>query len=234
MSLRKVLWGLFFLIAAVLVVMSQLSIFPNVNLLALAGTVLLVAVIIESLRHLAWGGILFPLAFIAMIYTKPLGIEALSPWTLLVVALFATIGLHILFGRRFNGKISSDKINHEHFDNIINDPDGDHVSFSVKFSSAIKYVNTKSLKQANFECSFGALKVYFDQAEITAKEAQIYINAKFSGVELYLPKGWNIVNNLQSSFGGTEEKNANIKDPDGPVVTIVGNVDFAGLEIVYV
>ena len=51
------------------------------------------------------------------------------------------------------------------------------------------------------------MKVYFDNSKIEENEAIVYIDARFAGVELYVPKEWNIINNVSCIFGGIDEKN---------------------------
>ena len=82
----------------------QLGYLPAVGVFSLLFTVVCIAVIVASIPHVHFGGILFPLAFIAIIYDKPLGITAITPWTVLLAALLLTIGLHLIFGR-FRKKI---------------------------------------------------------------------------------------------------------------------------------
>lgn len=85
--------------AGAYLVVSQLGYLPAVGVFSLLFTVVCIAVIVASIPHVHFGGILFPLAFIAIIYDKPLGITAITPWTVLLAALLLTIGLHLIFGR---------------------------------------------------------------------------------------------------------------------------------------
>jgi hypothetical protein len=78
------------------------------------------------------------------------------------------------------------------------------------------------------------MKVYFDNAHITADAAEITLRLSFSAIEIFLPKGWRIVDNIQRSFSGIEEKNRNAPEKDAPVVTINGEVSFSGVTILYV
>lgn len=83
--------------AGAYLVVSQLGYLPAVGVFSLLFTVVCIAVIVASIPHVHFGGILFPLAFIAIIYDKPLGITAITPWTVLLAALLLTIGLHDLW-----------------------------------------------------------------------------------------------------------------------------------------
>lgn len=55
-----------------------------------------------SLFHKEVTGFLFSIAFLIIIYDKPLGLEAITPWTVLLAALLASIGWHFLFPHQRN------------------------------------------------------------------------------------------------------------------------------------
>ena len=95
---KNYFWGVFLILAGAYLVVSQLGYLPAVGVFSLLFTVVCIAVIVASIPHVHFGGILFPLAFIAIIYDKPLGITAITPWTVLLAALLLTIGLHLIFG----------------------------------------------------------------------------------------------------------------------------------------
>ncbi|MBO0528685.1 hypothetical protein EXQ29_10995 [Clostridium botulinum] len=44
--------------------------------------------------------VLFPIAFICIIYDKQLGITNITPWTVLIGALLSSIGLSMVFHKR--------------------------------------------------------------------------------------------------------------------------------------
>ena len=227
-------WGIFFVAAAILVLVNQLGYFADVGLFSLFLTLLLIPVMVKSVLIINFPGILFPAAFLCIIYAEPLGITNLTPWTVLIAALFGSIGLSILFQKkkRFDSHSHHDRRD-KHFKNVINIPDGNTVTFGTSFSSGVKYVNSREFQKANLSAKFGALKVYFDEAGLSPDGAEINFDVSFAGVELYIPRTWNIVNNINVSLGGVEEKNRR-GESGGPAVTLTGNVRFSGVEIIYV
>ena len=77
------------------------------------------------------------------------------------------------------------------------------------------------------------MKVYFDRAHVGENGAVINIDASFSGIELYIPKTWKLVNNMNVSLAGVEEKNSrNVTEE--VTVTLTGDIKFSGIEIIYV
>ncbi len=77
------------------------------------------------------------------------------------------------------------------------------------------------------------MKVYFDNAIITNCNAIVRINASFSGIELYVPKTWNIDDKTNVFLGAISEKNKNDKITTN-TLTLVGDINFAGVEIIYI
>ena len=234
---KNLFWGIFFIVAAGAIVVNQLGYFVGISLFNLVLTILLVPIVIESVVHLNFPGILFPLAILGILYAENLGIQNLVPWPILVTALLGSIGFSILFKSSWPHR-HIDHFHHssneENFGEIINTEDESNVEYKVNFGSGIKYVNSENLKTANLSCSFGALKVYFDNSKPDVEGARINIEASFSGVELYIPKTWKIVNEVNVSLGGIEEKNNRYNTGEGSTVTLTGKISFSGVEIIYV
>lgn len=228
---EKIFWGLFFILGAVFIVVSGLGMLPAVSVFSLILTVVFAAWIIKSIISLHIEGIFFPLAFLGIIYAKPLGITAIVPWTILGAALLLTIGWSILFHNRFQWFRHTHKRNC--YTSQIEKEDADHVKCDTSFGSVIKYINSEDFKQADLACSFGSIKAYFDKAQVKGEKAVINIDMSFSGIELYLPKNWHIINHIDASFGGVDEKNQP-QDVTDTTVELVGEMSFSGLTIYYV
>ena len=232
MKKESVFWGVLLILAGIFLIISKLGFFPGVNAFSLLLTVFLLVVIGKSLLHLNFQGILFPIAFICIIYDKQLGLTAITPWTVLMAALLGSIGLSMIFHKKIKW------INHEHnhedykFEKI-DIEDGSNVGFKTSFGASVKYVNTDKFEQADFNCSFGAMKVYFDNAIMSNENAIVRINASFSGIELYIPKTWSVENKTNVFLGDVSEKNRNNQTTTN-TLTLVGDVSFSGVEIIYV
>lgn len=235
MKFRNWFWGLFFIVAAVAVIVNQLGYFTGVSLFNLVCTILLMPIILKSIYHLNFAGILFPIAILCILYAEPLGITNLTPWPVLATALLGTIGLSFIFKPRnyHHSWCDHQNGNEDGFQEVVNAPDTDAINFEVSFGSSIKYVNTDNFKKANIGCRFGATKVYFDHAKVNEEGAEINLDVSFSGVELYIPRNWNVVNRISTSLGGVEEKHSQ-GEKSGPLIIINGKVSFAGVEIIYI
>lgn len=232
MKKGRIFWGVLFILIGIFLVISKLGYLPNVNVFSLLLTAFLVVVIVKSLLRLNFAGILFPIAFICIIYDKQLGITNITPWTVLVAALLGSVGLSMIFHKRtkwINTKYNCEDYKFEKIDV----EDESNVKFKNSFGATIKYINSDNFEQADFNCSFGAMKVYFDNAIMRNDNAIVSINASFSGIELYVPKTWNIEDKTNVFLGSINEKNKNNKITTN-TLTLVGAINFSGVEIIYI
>ena len=102
----KILWGLFFILAAVYVVVSKLWIMPEISVFSVLLTVFFIWLFLNGIRNVNFWEILFSIAFICIIYDDWLGITALTPWTVLGAALLGSIGLSLIFKKKSGHKPS--------------------------------------------------------------------------------------------------------------------------------
>lgn len=234
MKKKDLFWGLLFILAAVFIIVDKLGYFPQISAFKIVVTIILLAVMFKSIVRVKFAGILFPIAFICIIYAQQWNITAITPGPVLLTALLGSIGLSMIFKKNnywYNHSWSHHE--EEHFSQVIDEPDGNVVNCSASFGSSMKYVNTDNLQKANIKCSFGAMKVYFDKAVVSSGYADIYLDVSFSGVELYMPKTWKVVYDVNTTLGGIDEKNRNT-GADSSIVTLRGNVSFGGVEIIYI
>ncbi|WP_069999048.1 LiaF transmembrane domain-containing protein [Cellulosilyticum sp. I15G10I2] len=230
MKKERYFWGALFILAGIFLVVSKLGYLPDINVFSLLLTAFLGAVIVKSIPRLNYAGILFPLAFIAIIYDKELGITAITPWTVLLAALLGSIGLSIIFHRQVKWA------HHHHHDysfEKIDIEDEGHVVYKSAFGESVKYINTDKFEQGDFECSFGAMKIYFDHAVMKNESAIVKLEVAFAGVELFVPKNWKVENRTSVFLGGVSEKNRAYESVTN-TLTLVGDVSFGGVEIIYI
>ena len=225
---RNIVWGLTLILGALLVVFSQLGYFDTVGIPSLIITILLIPVIILSAASLNFSGILFPLAIIGILYDDVLGIQALTPWPILIAALLLSLGLTFLFPRHQHCRRHGGS--REGFDKVINEPDGSVVNLVNKFCGSIKYINTQALRNVTIDSSFGGLKVYFDHADIAENQAYIYMDLSFSGVELFIPREWKVADNVNYVLGGSDEKGTEA-DIACKTLVLEGRANFSGITI---
>ena len=234
MKNRNWFWGFFFLLAAVFVIARQTGSFGEVGIVSILATVLLAALIIQSVISRNFFGIFIPLAVLYVIYRQPLNLIEISIWQLILTAVFASIGLNFLFGRHHHMK----RYRHgrvEHFDQSRENVDDNNPFANVSFNSSCKYLHADCLKGGQFFVSFGSLELFFDHAQPSPDGAEIFLDCSFGSAKLYVPKSWKVIDNLQASLG-TVDNDIRLSQPEGnaPRLTLTGNVQFGKIEIHYI
>ncbi len=249
MKKEKIAWAALFIIAAIVLIagkLGYLGALGNIGVFWHICAIFLVVIAIKSLVSRSFTGFFFALAFIGIIYSDPLGIEKIVPWTILGAALLLSIGFSMLFSKRRLHKREYAKTMYEHVSTNMGDrahdddfaakvdhADQSEVYCDCRFSSQIKYVDSKDFRKASVDCSFGGVKVYLDQAQIQGDSAQIEVNISFGGLELYIPKSWRVESKVIVFVGGIDEKSG-VLEPEEKRLILTGNVNFAGIKIYYV
>lgn len=240
MKRNNVFWGIVFVVMAVLVIVGQLGVIEGLSFWKIALSVFFGAAFINGLVKFDIYQIFFSIAFLYVIWDEVLGFPYISSWTVLVAALFASIGFSMIFGNRKKKKYY-EKINNGSCENNHNKYENDQVEYdygeeikcSVKFASTVKYANSDNLRSVDISAAFGAASVYFSDAKVPLGEVIVSIDASFAGIELYVPKDWHVTNNMQANIGGVSEKNRSSGSNTVNLV-LVGSVNFSGVEIHYV
>ncbi len=227
-----VLWGIFFILSAVFMVVAKLGYLQEFNIFSIMLGVICIGVAINGLIKLSFAEVFFPLSIIAIIFDEKLGIENLSVWTILLVALFLTIGFQMIFGtikkNRYKNKFNINvnvKDNPSFVDNSANE-------INVSMGATSKYYISQEFVTGMINASFSGVKVYFEGENLKEKTATLYINTAFSGIEIYVPRDWNIVDKTKATVGGIDI-NQNTRDNEigENTLYIEGNLTFAGCEI---
>lgn len=238
-SIDKLFWGVFFVAGAAMLILSKMGTLPDLSFISIIFAIIFAWTFIKGIFTINFFEILFSAAFLACIYDDMLGITALTPWTVLGAALLGSIGLSILFPRKhtwhiFHHAKSDDSIRYA--EDVIDIPDEDVIHMENSFGASIKYINSQNFRSAHLENSFGEMKVYYDNAITTEKQVYTKIDVAFGNMVLYVPKTWQVINNIDCSFGAVNIKNQKSYTPlpEAPVLVITGSVAFGGAEIIYV
>lgn len=246
-SVKKVVWGVILVLAAVFLLVSQMGLIPEFNLgfWTIVWTLVSAAILIDGIIKFRFSGIFFGLAFLAIIYAEPLGITAITPWPVLGAALLLSIGCHMLFPKRKHEKIMNinyindegEKIEidrekgieeEEHHEGI----DGEYLEFTQVFKSGTKYISSNNLKSVSGECVFGNLDIYFTNAQLAGGSASVDFDNVFSNINLYVPSNWTVVENTENVFASVNYKGHNV--PDGQNrLNVIGDNVFGSIKVIY-
>ena len=216
----RIFWGVGLIAAAVFLVIDQLHLLPfTIGFWAIFWTVVFVASLITSVINKNLYGAIFSIAFLVIVYAKPLHISALSPWTILLVAILVSAGISLIFRNSFKPTIiiNAKKVNanwsdliNKNFkaDNVITDNsfgvDSDNVVISGKMTEASRYIHSQNLKTVTIDSSMGDVSVYLDDAKAAGDEVIMNINTSMCDVDVYIPSDWQVENNMQNSLSDVD------------------------------
>lgn len=227
----RLFWGFSLIFGAIFLIFSELGFLPDINVFSMLFTIFLMIVILKSTVKMEFSGILFPIAILCIMYDRELGIEAITPWTVLMAALLGSIGLSMIFPQKSHYKRDG-SWNYGKYEKV-DMADNGYVKIENSFGTLIKYVDTDMFVRADLKSSLGSMKVYFDKVQMQAESAIINVDASFAGIQIYIPKTWRVENQTRSSFGGVDEKN--MSDPiTTNTIIITGNMSFSGVEIIHI
>lgn len=228
---KKIFWGGFFTGLAAYVILNTLGYTPDITIVRFAVAILCVALFVVAAVKLEFGGMLLSLAILAICFDKVLGIEALTPWPVLIAAVFGTIGLNILFGDAVKRWKQKKKAKNKTYRAQAQDITGDSINLRTRFSGECKQIHSDQLTNVNIDCAFGGLEVHLEDAMIQTGSAVVDMQVSFGGVELYVPKEWKVVNNTTATLGGYSESGADSKDPMAPTLVLQGTIRFGGVDL---
>ncbi len=234
MKNRNWFWGIFFILAAVFVIASQTGAFGQIGIMTILATVLLITLMIQSIFKRNFFGGFLSLALLYIIYRQPLHLIAISPWLLILAAIFASIGFSFFF-RSHPHKMFHCHSDCERFTETVENIDDNNPYAKVSFGASSKYLHADCLQSGQFFVSFGALEIFFDQAQLSPEGAEIFLDCSFGAIKLYIPKHWQVIDHLHTSLGGIDN-DIRLTHPDenAPQLTLKGNVQLGGVEVHYI
>ena len=227
----KWFWGTVLMLSAAFILSNQLGGFIEIGIGSIIAALLAIAVFVQCIAHLNFAPLPIPIAALYYIFQIPLGFPYLRVWTLIVVALLTAIALSVLLPHKhhWHGEMSQTQL-HTDEGGDINNP-----YICARFGAVSRYLHSDSLETARLECRFGAMEVYFDQAQISPDGAKLICNCSFGAIEIFVPRNWRVVDRLNCTLGGVDHKSHHASlTENSPLLTISGNVTFGGLEIRYV
>lgn len=226
---HRILFGLGVIGIGALALLDNLQVFG----LPLLRTFWPLALVLLGLARLVWprhaGSWLFGTALIAiggLLTAQNLGytrLELRDWWPVLVILAGLSILLRGVFPRRHridlaNG-FSTSMLEH-----------GDQVNPDATFSGIKQQNDSRSFKGGRIDATFGGVELDLRQAAMEAPEAVLDISARFSGVELRVPRNWLVVVNIVPTMGAVNDQTVPPMNPAHRLV-LRGETVFGGLEI---
>lgn len=237
MKNSNIFWGIVLIAGAILMLLNSFGISLGFGGFKLWFGVIMAAVLVNSIISIRLEGICFSAAFLIIIFAKELGVQPVNWLQILLVALFMSVGLNLIFGnkiRKIRREKRKDYGGMGGYGQVINDKDYDHVEVGVRCGSVVKYVDCDNFVSGDLSVSFGELVVYFDNAMIQNASAVIQAEVSFGALKLYIPKEWKVENNITNSFAGVDERGKSQWTEGGKILYLKGNVSFGAVEIYYI
>lgn len=244
MKKENIAWGLTLILAAVLIVFSQFGWLEDVNIASIIIGAFLGVTLLNGIVRRKVDEIIFAAVLLYTIFDESLGLPDLHLWAGVLIAVLLTAGINMLFpkhkvitewgGRFEHGFEQKDS------DNVVLGEDVSYtngesiIDCSVSFGSSVKYINSSYFERANLTCSFGEMKVYFDNATPANGSCVANVDVAFGCVKLYVPRTWRVKNNARLSLAGIKEFGVSQATESGNCLYIEGNVAFGGVEVYYI
>lgn len=128
MNKSKVFWGVFIILGVIFGLAAKMGYVQGVGGWAIFGTILFVALFIKSVMSRGFYGMFFSLAFIGIIYSEQLGIQAITPGPILLAAFFLGCACKMLFPKKHDWKkYVNGKVKKHVADGIVIDKDGNEI-----------------------------------------------------------------------------------------------------------
>ncbi len=173
--------------------------------------------------NIVWGAI-----FILMgisIAGAVFGWWAFVMWKLIFPAILIVIGVQIIRGHNHNGHYAE-----QTYEEMYRQAGTDKPRYEATFSGQTIQCDNQVFEGVVLEATFGSLRLRLDRAIIN-QDVTIYCNVTFGAVEVFLPSDVNVQVQGTPVFGGINNQRRGGNLENAPVVTIVANCSFGGVEI---
>jgi predicted membrane protein len=229
---RRALFGLSVIGVGALALLDNLHLFD----IALLRTFWPAVFVVWGLARLAWprhlGHRLFGLVLIlagALMIAHNLGHASLDMrqwWPVLLILAGVSIALRGLFP---HSRWGSQRGRGAPFDTSTIEH-ADEVNVDASFSGVRLQNDSRSFKGGKVAVSFGGLELDLREAGMDSPEASLDIHATFSGIEIRVPRDWQVSVQMSTRMGAVEDKTA---PPVAATHRLVlrGEIYFGGVEI---
>lgn len=226
----NIFWGVILISAALLWLLSDMGYLGGIGFKHIAFSVIWGAWLIKGLVNRESFSIFMPLAFLAIVWDKTLGIEAITPWPVIGAAVLLSTGCSMIFRgkkrRNWEGKYwrNNDMNGTENYVNKNDEDktwekntnygtdqphqshtDGEHVYHMNRYSGAQKYIDSQNLKSVEIINKCGGMEVYLDKANAAEDVVQMRIECIAGGMDIYIPRSWKLVNQVKCFAGSLQE-----------------------------
>ena len=220
------------LIAGYMIV-SKLDIIPRIPIFPILFTLVFAYAAIRSLMRLHFFEGMISLAIIGCINDELLGIEAITPVTLIVAFCLIGIALDMIFRHRRCRNMRIEDGSCTYGEIVDNNVDGERVSVKNSFGTTSKYINSNGLKEAKIDNCFGECKVYFNNVVLENDHACIRVDNSFGSTNIYLPATWRINVSQDTALGHVEFRGHGSMEAGAPDVELKLDCSFGEIMVIF-
>jgi predicted membrane protein len=220
------------LIAGYMIV-SKLDIIPRIPIFPILFTLVFAYAAIRSLMRLHFFEGMISLAIIGCINDKLLGIEAITPVTLIMAFCMIGIALDMIFRHRRCGNMRIEDGSCTYGEIVDNNVDGERVCVKNSFGTTSKYINSNGLKEAKIDNCFGECKVYFNNVVLENDHAYIRVDNSFGSTNIYLPATWRINVSQDTALGHVEFRGHGSMEEGAPQVELKLDCSFGEIMVIF-
>ncbi len=247
-KIEGALWGLLFIGAAVLIILSQLGYSFFLGGLAWYDYLILAFCIYGIINGIAKKELFelgFSLGIGYYILSSPLEMPHVSFWPLMLAILALCVGLNMILPDSFKRKSKSVCIDGDEWIDVDEDGYEDEdvtvfkdtmggsnetvVSGDFVFSNSSRYIRSQDFKAYNGDAVFSHLRLYFNNANLHEGVGSVGGDCVFSTVEVFVPANWNVVNRGSAVLSHRDLDD--FHDADAPTLYIDGDFVFSTLKI---
>lgn len=223
---KKVITGLVLIIFAAGLLIDKMGIFPDFPLFKIATAVLLVYVmIINGIGRHGFLAITFPMAILACLFSKELGIAMVSPAIIILVAILIGVGLSLIFGK---SPIVNVVTNHHggnwnhsgHSSTIEYSSEDGTFSVDNNLGERTEYVTVKNLRRGDIDNALGSLTVYLNGSTLDPNGAFINIDNGLGSLKVFIPKEFRISMKCDNGLGTINTHGNYSCDESSPLLSL--------------
>jgi predicted membrane protein len=244
---RNYFWGIIFICLAIASLAYAFGFYIDSRVVKLIISAGLILMIIVSLPRRNFFLTFILLALVINLNSEFLGLFDLSMGGLYVAAVLFAIGCNVLFGNnrqyirntRYQNTEESVEQNDQEQDQQHEEShtyeyaETNTYSYTNRFGEATKFIQGNDLKIVNLTSDFGQLSVYFDKSDFAKGGATIYCGASFGAMTLYIPRKYEVNDQLTATLGNIKTNIDNtIKDEETITLTLKGNVTLGEIQII--
>lgn len=230
--------GTIFIILAIALILDKLGLlaftkgfFQGIGWFKMLLAVLFAGSVVDSIISRNFEEILFPIAFLCIIFRKQLHLEAITPWPVLGAALLGTIGISLFDTKKDSALVKYQSMNKG--DRMSSETiGGNEISYSIFLGNGVKYVTSTQLKKAKFGCKFGDMSVFFDKAQVEGSSVDVNVNLTAADLTLYIPKNWVVENAVRARLTDYIEEGEIVTDENTVTVNLTGKASCSDLTII--